>query len=141
VANTEVRNAVTDGSLEQLMLEFKRIRDEKVPETELDEARHAIVSSFALSLEQQQQLLSRWMLVQSYGLPLDYWDRYPGQVAQTGPDTVQAAARKYVDLDHLQIVCVGDAKQPGNDQKQPIRQVLEKYGSVEVYDTNGKREK
>jgi len=139
-ANTEVRNAVTDGSLEQLMLEFKRIRDEKVPETELDEARHAIVSSFALSLERQQQLLSRWMLVQSYGLPMDYWDRYPGQVAQTGPDAVQAAARKYVDIDHLQIVCVGDAKQPGNDQKQPIRQVLEKYGSVEVYDTNGKRE-
>ncbi len=48
-ANTEVRNAVTDGSLEQLMLEFKRIRDEKVLDTELDEARHSIVANFALS--------------------------------------------------------------------------------------------
>jgi zinc protease len=139
-ANTEVRNAVTDGSMEQLMAEFKRIRDEKVPEPELNEARHAIVAGFALSLEQSQQLLSRWILVQDYGLPMDYWDRYPVDVAQTTADAVQTAARKYVDLDHLQIVCVGDPKQPGNDQKQAIRDVLKKYGTVEVYDTNGKKE-
>jgi len=140
VANTEGRNAVTDGSMEQLMAEFKRIRDEKVPEAELNEARHSIVASFALSLEQSQQLLSRWILVQDYGLPMDYWDRYPVEVAQTSADAVQAAARKYVDLDHLQIVCVGDPKQPGNDQKQAIRDVLKKYGTVEVYDSNGKKE-
>jgi predicted Zn-dependent peptidase len=139
-ANTEVRNAVTDGSMEQLMAEFKRIRDEKVLEAELDEARHSIVSSFALSLEQQQLLLSRWMLVQDYGLPVDYWDRYPVEVSHTTQDAVQAAARKYVDLDHLQIVCVGDAHEPGNDQKQTIREVLKKYGTVEVYDTNGNKQ-
>jgi len=140
VANTEVRNAVTDGSMEQLMAEFKRIRDEKVPDPELNEARHSIVAGFALSLEQPQQLLSRWILVQDYGLPLDYWDRYPVEVVHTTTDAVQAAARKYVDLDHLQVVCVGDPRQPGNDQKQSIREVLKKYGTVEVYDSNGKKE-
>jgi predicted Zn-dependent peptidase len=139
-ANTEVRSAVTDGSMEQLMAEFKRIRDLKVPDAELNEARHAIVASFALSLERTQQVLFDWMIVQDQGLPMDYWDRYPVEVAETAPEAVQAAAQKYVDLPHLQIVCVGDPKQPGNDQKQTIRQVLEKYGSVEVYDTNGKRE-
>lgn len=139
-ATTEVRNAVTDGSMEQLMAEFKRIRDEKVPDAELNEARHSIVANFALSLEQPQQLLARWILVQDYGLPKDYWDQYPVQVAHTSGDAVQAAARKYVDLDHLQVVCVGDPKQPGNDQKQPIGDVLKKYGTVEVYDTNGKKE-
>jgi predicted Zn-dependent peptidase len=139
-ANTEVRNAVTDGSMEQLMAEFKRIRDQKVPEAELNEARHAIVARFALSLESPLTVLFDWMTVQDEGLPMDYWDRYPVEVAETSPEVVQAAAQKYVDLPHLQIVCVGDPKQPGNDQKQTIRQVLEKYGSVEVYDTNGKRE-
>ncbi len=139
-ANTEVRNAVTDGSMEQLMYEFKRIRDEKVPEKELSDARRSIVASFALSLEQTQQLLSRYILVQVYDLPADYWDRYPVEVGQTTADAVQAAARKYVDLDHLQFVCVGDAKQPGNDKNESIREVLKKYGTVEVYDTNGKRE-
>ena len=131
LANTEVRTPVTDGSMHELMNEFNRIRNEKVPESELDEARHAIVASFALSLEQPQTLLRYWMLVQSYGLPQDYWDRYPVEVAETSQDAVQTAARKYVDLDHLQVVCVGDRKQ--------IEDVLKKYGPVEVYDADGKR--
>jgi zinc protease len=139
-ANTEVRNAVTDGSMEQLIAEFKRIREEKVPEAELNDARHSIVASFALSLEQPRQLLDRWIVVQNYGLPTNYWDQYPIEVAHTTAEAVQGAARRYIDLDHLQIVCVGDPKQPGNDQKQPIRDVLKKYGTVEVYDTNGKQE-
>lgn len=138
-ANTEVRNAVTDGSMEQLTAEFKRIRDQKVPGPELSEAQHALVAHFALSLEQPQTLLQDWMIAQDEGLPMDYWDRYPKEVAETTPDAVQAAARKYVDLDHLQIVCVGDGKQAGNDQKQSIRDVLAKYGSLEVFDTDGKR--
>ncbi len=130
-ASTEVRNSVTDGSMHELIEEFKRIREEKVPEAELDEARRSIVASFALSLEQPQALLNSWLTVKYYGLPEDYWDRYPEEVAGVSPDVVQRAARKYVDLDHLQIVCVGDGKQ--------IKDVLKKYGTVEVYDTDGKR--
>jgi predicted Zn-dependent peptidase len=130
-ANTEVRNAVTDGSLHELMEEFKRIRAEPVPEPELDEARRAIVASFALSLEQPSTLLNFWMTANYYRLPQDYWERYPEQVAKVTPEVVERVAKKYVDLDHLQIVCVGDGKQ--------IKDVLKKYGPLEVYDVDGKR--
>ena len=139
VATTQVHNAVTDGSMTQLMYEFKRIRDEKVNADELGEAERAIVAGFALSLESPSQLLTRAMQVEYFGLPADYWDRYPTEVAAVTPDQVQQMAQKYVDLAHLQIVCVGDGKQAGNDQKQPIREVLAKYGTLEVYDTNGKK--
>lgn len=138
-ASTQVRNAVTDGSMHELMAELKRIRDEKVPDGELAEARRSIVASFALSLEQPNELLGRALTAEYYGLPEDYWDHYPVEVSRVSADQVQEMARKYIDLDHLQVVCVGDAKQPGNSEGQSIRQVLEKYGSVEVYDTNGKK--
>jgi len=39
-------------------------------------------------------------------------------------------AQKYVDMDHLQIVAVGDASK--------TRGILAKYGTVEVYDAEGK---
>jgi hypothetical protein len=39
-------------------------------------------------------------------------------------------AQKYIDLDHLQVVAVGDATK--------AREVLAKYGKVSVYDANGK---
>jgi predicted Zn-dependent peptidase len=130
-ASTEVRNAVTDGSMHELMEEFKRIRTELVPESELDEARHSIVARFALSLEQPSTLLNFWMIVDYFRLPQDYWDRYPEEVAKVSPQDVQQMAKKYVDLDHLQFVCVGDGKQ--------IKDTLKKYGPVEVYDADGKR--
>ncbi len=130
VASTEVRNEVTDGSMKELMGEFNRIRDERVPEAELDDARRSIVASFALSLEQPTTLLRYAMTTKYYGLPEDYYDRLPEEVAKVTPDIVQRMARKYVDLDHLQVVCVGDGA--------AIRDVLTRYGPVEVYDVNGK---
>ncbi|HET7873306.1 MAG TPA: pitrilysin family protein [Terriglobales bacterium] len=129
-ANTEVRNAVTDGSLHELMFEFKRLRDEKVPQKELDEAKRSITASFALSLENLGGIVNRWMTVKYYGLPLDYWDKYPEQVAKLDASAVQRIARKYIDLDHMQIVVVGDAKH--------VREAVAKYGDTETYDAEGK---
>jgi zinc protease len=131
IASTEVRTAVTDGSMKALMDEFRKIRNEDVPEKELDEARRAIVSSFALSLESPSTLLHAWLTVDYYKLPQDYWDQYPEEVAKVTPQVVKETANKYIDLDHLQVVCVGNGKQ--------IKDVLKKYGPLEVYDTNGKR--
>ncbi|MEJ2008520.1 MAG: pitrilysin family protein [Acidobacteriota bacterium] len=131
IASTEVRTAVTDGSVHELMAQFKKIRNEDVPEQELDEARRAIVASFALSLERPTTLLNAWLTVDYYKLPQDYWDQYPEEVAMVTPQVVQETARKYIDLDHLQVVCVGNGK--------AIKDALKKYGPLEVYDTNGKR--
>jgi len=130
-ANTEVRNAVTDGSMHELMEEFQRIGTEPVPEPELDEARRSLVARFALDLEQPTTLLSFYMTANYFRLPQDYWDRYPEEVAKVSPAVVQQTAKKYVDLDHLQFVCVGAGKQ--------IKDTLKKYGPLEVYDADGKR--
>jgi zinc protease len=121
-ANTEVRTAVTDGSLHELFNEFNRIRTEPVPAAELDEAKRALVASFALSLEDQLQLLGDALEVHHFGLPADYWDKYPEHIAGIDAAAVLAVGKKYVDVDHMQIICVGDAKQ--------IKEAVTKYGPV-----------
>lgn len=121
-ANTEVRTAVTDGSLHELFNEFNRIRTEPVPAAELDEAKRALVASFALSLENQLQLLGDALEVHHFGLPADYWDKYPEHIAGIDASAVLAAGKKYVDVDHMQIICVGDAKQ--------IKDTVAKYGPL-----------
>jgi predicted Zn-dependent peptidase len=131
IANTEVRTAVTDGSMHEMLGELGRLRDEPVPTAELDEAERAIVAGFALSLERQAQLLDFWMEVKHDGLPDNYWDNYPAEIAKVQPPAIQAAAKKYLAPQHLQVVCVGTGSQ--------IKDVLQKYGPVEVYDVNGKK--
>jgi len=129
-ANTEVRTEVTKGSMDELMYELKRIRDEKVAPDEFDRAKRTIVGSFALQLESPQSVLQNAITQKIYGLPADYWDTYPQRIAAVTSDDVQRVARKYLDLAHLQIVAVGDASK--------IADVLKQYGAVEIYDTEGK---
>lgn len=130
VSSSEVRTDVTEGAMKEFMYELKRLREEKVSAEELDNAKRAIVGSFALSLEQPQFLLQNIITQKLYDLPADYWDAYPQKVAAITAEDIQNVAQKYVDLDHLQIVAVGDASK--------ARDVLAKYGKVEVYDAEGK---
>ena len=129
VSSSEVRTDVTEGAMKEFMYELKRIREEKVNATELENAKRAIVGSFALSLEQPNALIQNIITQKLYDLPADYWDAYPQRVAQITADDVQRAAQRYVNLSNLQIVAVGDASK--------AREVLAKYGTVEVYDAEG----
>lgn len=130
ISSSEVRTDVTEGAMKEFMYELKRLRDEKVPAEELENAKRAIVGSFALSLEQPQALLQNIITQKLYNLPADYWDTYPQKVDAITADDVQRAAQKYIDLSHLQVVAVGDASK--------AREVLAKYGKVEEYDADGK---
>ena len=130
LANSSVRTEVTEGAMREFMYELKRIRSVPVETAELENAKRALIGSFALSLEDPQSLLQNIVTQRLYNLPDDYWDSYPQKVAAVTAADVQRVAQKYVDLDHMQIVAVGDAAK--------TRTVLAKYGTVEVYDADGK---
>jgi predicted Zn-dependent peptidase len=130
-AGGDVRTEVTAGAMTEFFKEFQRIRDEKVPANELDEAKRAIVAGFALSLERPSELLGYAIIRKIYGFPPDYWDTYPAQIMAITADDIQRVARKYINPDNLQVVAVGEVSK--------IRPVMEKYGPVEVYDADGKK--
>ena len=130
VSSSEVRTDVTEGAMKEFMYELNRLRTEPVSATELDNAKHAIIGSFALSLEQPQALLQNIITQKLYNLPADYWDTYPQKVSAITVADVQRAAQTYLDMGHLQVVAVGDASK--------AREVLAKYGKVQLYDADGK---
>jgi zinc protease len=130
LANSEVRTDVTEGAMKEFMYELNRMRDDKVSATEIENAKRALVGSFALSLEQPQALLQNIVDQNLYGMPHDYWEVYPQKIMAITADDVQRVAQKYIDLNHMQIVAVGDATK--------TRAVLAKFGTVEEYDADGK---
>ncbi len=129
-AFTDVRTNVTEPALKDLLGEVTRIREERVPDKEFRAAKRAMVAGFALSLESPQAVLNNHITRWRYKLPADYWDRYPERIAAVTQAQVQEAAKKYLDPSRLQVVAVGDAK---------IADILKSYGTLEVYDTEGKR--
>jgi zinc protease len=106
------------------------MRTKPVPEKELNDHKRAIVASFALSLEQPEQLLGYYVQNWMYNLPADYWDTYPAKVSAVTAAQAQAAAAKYWDASKLQIVAVGDAAK--------ITDIMKKKGTIEIFDADGK---
>ena len=68
-AGGDLRTEVTDGAMTEFLRELNRIRDEKVPEDELDAARRSVVARFALSLESPQQLIGYAITRKTYNFP------------------------------------------------------------------------
>jgi zinc protease len=129
-AGGDVRTEVTGGAMTEFLRELNRIRDEKVPEQELDAARRSVVARFALSLESPQQMIGYAVARKAYNFPENYWDKYPAQIVAIAADDVQRVAKKYIDPATMQVVAVGDAGK--------IKTVLEKYGPVELVDPSGR---
>ncbi len=129
-ASTEIRGDVTEGAVREILNEIDRLRTERIADKEFADKKRSMVASFALSLEAPMAIMSNYITSRLYGFPADYWDKYPERMAAITQDQVQADAKKYLDAGGIQIVAVGDAKKIGD--------VLKKYGTVEVYDTEGK---
>lgn len=128
-AGGSMRTEVTEAALEEFFNEFQRIREQKVSTEELEASKRAIVASFALSLEQPARVLGFAVTSKQYGFPADYWDTYPARILAVSADDIQRVARKYLNPETVQLVAVGDASK--------IKAGMEKYGNVEVFDTNG----
>jgi zinc protease len=90
-----------------------------------------MVASFALQLEDTGSSLFNAMLAREYGFPIDYWDTYSENLMKVTAEDVQRVARKYVPIDNVQIVAVGDASK--------VKPVLEKFGPVEEFDAEGNK--
>jgi len=130
-ASTSVRSEVTEPALRDLLAEITELREQVVSDQELADAKRSMIASFALSLESPAQLLNYHVTRWRHKLPADDWDKYPDRVAAVTKEQVQAAARKYLDAQRLQIVAVGDPAR--------VSDVLKRLGPVETFDADGKR--
>jgi zinc protease len=131
VARAEVRTDVTEGAVRETLAEMAALRDQPLSDASLQEKKRLLVANFALSLESPDTILGNYVTSWLYKLPADYWDKYPDRVMAVTPAALQASAKKYFDPANIQIVVVGDGAKVG--------EALKKFGTVETYDTEGKK--
>jgi len=111
VALASVVTAKTDSSLVEFLKELRRIRDERVPDAELAKAKAYVTLGLPGEFETTGGAAARFRELLSYGLPLDYYDRYIERIGAVTAADVQRVARQYIDPDHFDIVVVGDKTQ------------------------------
>jgi zinc protease len=129
-ATAEVRTSVTGDSLKEFFYELNRIRDERVPDEELNDAKNYLTGVFPLRAETQEGMTGLILNQQIYGLPADYLQSYRDNVTAVTAEDVQRAAREHIQPDTLAIVIVGDAV-------DVLPQTREFASEIEIFDTEG----
>ena len=129
-ATAEVRTQVTGDSLKEFFYELNRIREEKVSEQELDDAKNFLTGVFPIRAETQEGLTNLIVNQQLYGLPEDYLQSYRSNVEAISAEQVQEAARRYIHPDSIAIVIVGDGE-------EVFAQAKDYAANVEIFDTDG----
>jgi predicted Zn-dependent peptidase len=127
-ASAETRNEVTIPAIEETLKEMARLRNQPVPDAELELQRQYNVGNYLLSLENAARTATRVQAIDLYGLPADFYKHYARRMSEVTPKVTQELAQKYLFPEKASIVVVGEAKE--------IRKDLEKFGKVFVYDTD-----
>lgn len=130
VAYASVRNEVTAEAMRAFTEHLDRIVREPVPADELRNAQRLIIDGFPLDIDTPGKVSDRITTLRVYGLADDYWDKFRPAIAAVTTAEALVAAQKYIRPHASVIVVVGKAAD--------VKPVLDQYGPVTVFDTDGK---
>lgn len=106
-ANAQVRNAVTDSSVVEMLNEIKRIRTEKVSDETLNTVKAGYVGKFVMQVEKPETVARYALNIEKEGLPADFYENYIKNINAVTADDVMRVANKYFLLDNLRIIVTG----------------------------------
>jgi len=129
-ASSEVRSAVTGDALSEFFYELNRIREDKITEEELQDAKSFLTGVFPIRAETLEGLTNLIVSQKLYDLPEDYLQTYRDKVNAISIEDVQNAAQKYIHPEKIAIVIVGDAE-------EILPQVKDYAENIEIFDTEG----
>lgn len=119
-----VGNEVAGAAAREALVEIERLRQEAVPPDELEDARNYIVGTFPFGLQTVSGVGNHLAELAIYGLPDDYYRRFPGEIRAVTAEEVLAVAREHLRPEEMVLVAVGPA--------EVLRPQLAAFGEVEV---------
>ena len=106
-ASAQVRNAVTDYAVVEILNEIKKIGAERVSEVDLKNAKEKYKGSFVRSLERPETVANFALNIETQGLSADFYENYLSRIDAVTAEEVQRVAQKYFQVDQARIVVVG----------------------------------
>jgi zinc protease len=108
-AGGSIFSAKTDAALIEFMKELKGIVGEKpITDEELKTAKESLIQGLPQRFASVSAISNAITSLLVQGLPDDYYQSYAKNVSAVTKDDVLRVAKRYIDLNHLAIVIVGD---------------------------------
>jgi predicted Zn-dependent peptidase len=108
-AGGSIFSAKTDAALIEFMKELKGIVGEKpITDEELKTAKESLIQGLPQRFASVTAISNAITSLTVLGLPDDYYQQYAKNVSAVTKEDVLRVAKRYIDLEHLAIVIVGD---------------------------------
>jgi len=114
-ASASVRNEKADSAVAEILSEIKRMRDTKVTDEELKNAKALYNGTFALGMENTGRIATFATNILLYNLPKDFYRTYLQKINAVSADDIQRVSQKYFNYSNTRVVIVGKSEtvQPG----------------------------
>lgn len=77
---------------------------------ELQQAKDTILNAFVFTMDSKAKVLNQRSLLEFYGYPADYWQKYQQGIEAVTAADVERVAKKYIHPDQLAVLVVGNEK-------------------------------
>lgn len=130
-ASTQVRNAVTDSAVVEILKEIKRIKTEKVTDITLKNVKAGYIGKFVMDIEQPATVARYALQTKTQSLSADFFENYIKNINAVTADDVLRVAKKYFLADNLRIVIVSKGSEvlPGLEKTKIPIFYFDKYGN------------
>lgn len=102
------KSETTLEAIDALRGEVRRLVNDPVTEAELSLAKESLLNAYVFTMDTREKALGQRVLLEYYGFPADYFDKYPGLLEKVTTADVQRVAKKYVHPDSLAVLVVGN---------------------------------
>lgn len=130
-ATTQVRNAVTDSAVVEILKEIKRIRTEKVSDETLKNVKAGYIGKFVMDIEKPATVARYALQTKTQGLPADFYENYIKNINAVTADDILRVSKKYFLADNLRVVIVSKGSEvlPGLEKLNIPIFYFDKYGN------------
>jgi zinc protease len=131
-ASAQVRNAVTDSAVVQLLNEIKKIRIEPVSEADLTLAKAKYVGNFVMQIQKPETVARYALQAETQKLPADFYENYIKSINAVTSQDVLAAAKKYFLADNIRVIIAGKGSEvlPGLEKLKIPMFYYDKFGAA-----------
>ncbi len=109
--NTETGSTVTQAALSEIKSELTRLREEKIPEQELELVKNYLNGSYLRALDGVYNQAERFRSVRDQGLGMQFYSESLKRIQETSSEQLLQLAQQYLDPETMVTVVVGDEQQ------------------------------
>ena len=127
-AYAQVRNAVTDSSVVQILEEIDKMIQEPVTQEELTNTKALYAGNFVMALENPATIANYALNIETEDLPSDFYKTYLERIDAVSIADIQNAAKKHFSTSNARVVVTGK----GSDVLENLEKVSFKGKDVPV---------